>query len=121
MKALLIIAGLFFSAAGAVIAYFAASDPGHEYDLKFVLPIDTRQMPKPVEPPSIQSWSMGEAESGSVSDGRAEAGKALALPERPPLASSPAPPRRPGPGSSRLLKKVFRRSPMRSRIEMNGN
>ena len=85
MKALLISAGLFFSTAGAVIAYFAASDPGHEYDLKFVLPIDARQMPKPVEPPSIQSWSLGEAESGSVSDGRAEAGKALPLPQRPPV------------------------------------
>ena len=51
MKALLIVAGLFFSIFGAVIAYFAASDPGHEYDLKFVLPIDARQMPKPVAPP----------------------------------------------------------------------
>ena len=65
MKALLIVAGLFFSIFGAVIAYFAASDPGQEYELKFVLPIDARQMPKPVAPPSVQSWSAGEEESHS--------------------------------------------------------
>ena len=64
MKALLIVAGLFFSIFGAVIAYFAASDPGQEYELKFVLPIDVRQMPKPVAPPSVQSWSAGQEESG---------------------------------------------------------
>jgi hypothetical protein len=84
VKALLIVAGLFFSIFGAVIAYFAASDPGQEYELKFVLPIDVRQMPKPVAPPPVQSWSAGEEESAAT-DGRAEAGKALAMPDRPPV------------------------------------
>ena len=85
VKALLIVAGLFFSIFGAVIAYFAASDPGQEYELKFVLPIDVRQMPKPVSPPSVQSWSAGEEESAAAPDGRAEAGKAPAMPDRPPV------------------------------------
>jgi len=84
MKALLIVAGLFFSIFGAVVAYFAASDPGHEYDLKFVLPIDTRQMPKPVALPAVQSWGAGE-DSPAASDGRAEAGKTQAMPDRPPV------------------------------------
>jgi len=85
MKALLIVAGLFFSIFGGVVAYFATSDPGHEYDLKFVLPIDARQMPKPVAPPPVQSWTAGD-DSAAVPDGRAEAGKAPAMPERPPVA-----------------------------------
>ncbi len=85
MRALLIVAGLFFSVFGAVIAYFAASDPGHEYDLKFVLPIDVRQMPKPVTPPSFQSWSTGEEESAPATDGRAEAGRTPAMQDRPPV------------------------------------
>jgi hypothetical protein len=85
MKALLIVAGLFFSIFGAVIAYFAASDPGQEYELKFVLPIDVRQMPKAVAPPSVQSWSAGQEESAPATDGRAEAGKAPAMPDRPPV------------------------------------
>ena len=85
MKSLLIVAGLFFLIFGAVIAYFAASDPGHEYDLKFVLPIDTRQMPKPVAPPAVQSWSAGEEASAPMPDGRAEAGKMPAIPDRPPV------------------------------------
>jgi hypothetical protein len=85
MKALLIVAGLFFSIFAAVIAYYAASDPGSEYDLKFVLPIDARQMPKPLEPPAVQSWAAGEMESAPAPDGRAEAGKTPPLPERPPV------------------------------------
>ena len=85
MKALLIVAGLFFSLFGAVIAYFAVSDPGHDYELKYVLPIDTRQMPKPVVPPAVQSWSAGEEDSARAPDGRAEAGKTPAIPERAPV------------------------------------
>ncbi len=82
MKALLIVAGLFFSIFGAVIAYFAASDPGNEYDLKFVLPVDARQMPKPMALPSVQGAA---EEQAPAPDGRAEAGKAPSLPERPPV------------------------------------
>ncbi len=83
MKTLLIVAGLFFSIFGAVIAYFAASDPGHEYDMKFVLPIDARQMP--VAPPPVQSSAADGEESAPAPDGRAEAGKAQAMPDRPPV------------------------------------
>ena len=83
MKALLIVAGLFFSILGAVIAYYAASDPGHEYDLKFVLPIDARQMP--AAPPAVQSSTPTDEEAAPPPDGRAEAGKALAMPDRPPV------------------------------------
>ena len=82
MKSLLIVAGLFFSIFGAVIAFFAASGPGHEYDLKFVLPIDARHMPKPAAPPAVQSWITGEA---CTPDGRAEAGKTPPMPGRAPV------------------------------------
>ncbi len=85
MKTLLIVAGLFFAIFGAVIAFFGTSDPGHEYDLKLVLPVDTRQMPKTIEVPAVQSWSTGEAESAPATDGRAEAGKAPPIPDRPPV------------------------------------
>jgi hypothetical protein len=77
MKALLIVAGLFFSIFGGVVAYYAASDPGHEYDFNFVLPIDARQMPKPFIPPSI---SYGEVEQ-TPPDGRAEAAEMRGLPQ----------------------------------------
>ena len=83
MKALLIVAGLFFSIFGAVIAYYAASDPGHEYDMKFVLPIDARQMP--AAPPAVQSSPAQGEGSPSAQDGRAEAGKTVAVPDRPPV------------------------------------
>jgi hypothetical protein len=85
MKSLLIVAGLFFSIFGAVIAFFAASDPGHEYDLKFVLPIDARQMPKPVAPPAVQSWITGEEGPAPTPEGRAEAGKTPPMPDRAPV------------------------------------
>ena len=101
MKALLIVAGLFFSIFGAVIAYFAASDPGHEYDLKFVLPIDARQMPKPSAPPAVQSGNAGAEESAPAPDGRAEAGQTPALPERPPVEFG----ERPGAASEASIKR----------------
>ncbi len=83
MKALLIVAGLFFSIFGAVIAYYAASDPGHEYDMKFVLPIDASQMP--AVPPAVQSSTAEDEKSPSAPGGRAEAGKTVAVPDRPPV------------------------------------
>ncbi len=84
MRTLLIVAGLFFSICGAFIAYFATSDPGHEYDLKLVLPIDTRQMPRLAETPQVMSRN-GETDTSTVAavDGRAEAGSPLPLPDRP--------------------------------------
>ena len=85
MKLLLSVAGLFFSIFGAVIAFFAASDPVHEYDLKFVLPIDTRPMPKPVAPPAVQSWVTAEEGPAPTPDGRAEAGKTQSMPDRAPV------------------------------------
>jgi hypothetical protein len=84
MRALVIVAGLFFSVFGVTVAYFAVSDPGHEYDLKFVLPIDTRQMPVPIAPPSVQSWK-SETETTPAPDGRAETGNTPPLPDRPPV------------------------------------
>ena len=83
MRTLLIVAGLFFSLFAAVIAYYAATDPGQDYELKYVLPIDARQMPKPAAPPAIQSWTTGEEDAKPVPDGRAESGKTPAIPERP--------------------------------------
>jgi hypothetical protein len=85
MKTLLIVTGLFFSIFGAVIAFFAASDPGQEYDLKFVLPIDASQMPRPAVPPNVQSWTSGQEEKAPPSDGRVESGAMPALPDRPPV------------------------------------
>jgi hypothetical protein len=84
MKALLIVAGLFFAIFGGIFGYYAASDPGHEYDLKLALPIDARQMPNPVAPPSIQSWTAG-AEETPPPEGRAEAGQTPDLPQRSPV------------------------------------
>ncbi len=85
MKALLIVAGLFFAIFGGIAAYFAASDPGHEYDLKFVLPIDARQMPKPFEAPAVRSLTPDELEAAPMADGRAEAGASPPIPNRPPV------------------------------------
>jgi hypothetical protein len=84
MKALVIVAGLFFAIFGGIFGYYAASDPGHEYDLKLVLPVDARLMPRPVTPPSIRSWAASEEETAPP-EGRAEASKTLALPPRPPV------------------------------------
>ena len=85
MKVLLIIAGLFFTLFAAVVGFYAASDPGRDYELKYVLPIDTTAMPKLAQPPALQSWTTGQEDSPPVADGRAESGKAFALPERPPV------------------------------------
>jgi hypothetical protein len=81
MRTLLIAAGLFFSIFGGVIAYFAVFGDQHEYDLKLVLPIDTRQMPKPLPPPEITSQE-GEAPA-AVTDGRAVSGPLPQEPGRP--------------------------------------
>ena len=81
MRTLLIVAGLFFSVFAAVAGYYAVSGPGQDYELKYVLPIDTRQMPKPA--PAIQSWTAGEEDTKPVPDGRAESGTAPAIPQRP--------------------------------------
>ena len=73
MKALLIAAVLFFSVFGAGLIYFSISGTGHEYDLKLVLPIDTRKMPKLGPPPEIVS-QVPDDSANRVVDGRAEAG-----------------------------------------------
>ena len=82
MKALLIAAGLFFAIFGGGLIYFAFSGTGHEYDLKLVLPIDTRKMPRLGSPPEITSQVPDG--SATVVDGRAEAGTAP-LPPSPPV------------------------------------
>ena len=83
MRALLIAAGLFFTIFGGGLVYFAMSGTGHEYDLKLVLPIDPRQMPKPVSLPVI-SQAENPEQSGSVS-GRAESGTPPPMLDRPPV------------------------------------
>jgi hypothetical protein len=86
MKALFIISGLFFSICGALVIYFATSNPGHEYDLKFVLPIDARQMPNP----GASSHSSAEIQGADPAGpgpvgGRAETQTDVPVPERPPF------------------------------------
>ncbi len=83
MKILIIAAGLFFSIFGGTIFYFAIFGDGQEYDLKLVLPIDARQMPKPVAPPEVRSEA-GNAEPPAA-EGRAEAGSLPAIPARAPV------------------------------------
>ncbi len=85
MRTLLIAAGLFFSICGAALIYFAASDSGHDYDLKLVLPIDTREMPKPVAPPEVVSQAGDAGAATVVTDGRAESGPLPSMPDRPPV------------------------------------
>jgi len=98
MRALLIAAGVFFSICASALIYFAFSGSGHEYDLKLVLPVDTRQMPRPVSPPEVVSQPQVEA-AAPVIDGRAETGPVPAITVRPlvqfdgrPGAASEAPP-----------------------------
>ncbi|MGO9546186.1 MAG: hypothetical protein ACLPPF_15505 [Rhodomicrobium sp.] len=86
MRALLIAAGLFFSVCGGLLIYAAVSGSGNEYDLKLVLPIDTRQMPKPATAPEVASQAVDTEAPAPVTDGRAEAGIASAvMPNRPPV------------------------------------
>ncbi|MGA7326432.1 MAG: hypothetical protein WBX25_18585 [Rhodomicrobium sp.] len=85
MRALLITAGFFFSICAALIIYFAVSDPGQEYDLKLVLPVDTRQMPKPAVPPAVVSRGEEPASDGHAADGRAQANAEPPVPGRPPV------------------------------------
>src|SRR5271165_5443623 len=81
MRALIVTAGVFFALFGGTIAYFAASDSPQEFDLKYVLPVDTRQMP--VQPPLPEVAPLGQAPAeAAVTDGRAETGRPLALPAR---------------------------------------
>src|SRR5271166_5368900 len=82
MRALLITAGLFFSLFGGVLIYFAATGAGHEYDLKLVVPIDTRQMPEPDPAAEIVSQDRGAAAPDTASQGRAEAGPLAPAPGR---------------------------------------
>jgi len=84
MKALLIVAGLFFSLFAGVIAWFAA-DPRHEYDLNLVIPIDTRHMPRAVVLPKVEAAPNSAADDTPAADGHAEAGTATVLPDRPPV------------------------------------
>jgi hypothetical protein len=78
VKALLITAGLFFSVYAGGLAYFAFTGTGHEYDLKFILPIDTRKIPKIGPIPQIVSHEPDES-ANPIIDGHAEAG----IPPRP--------------------------------------
>ncbi len=51
------------------LIYFAISGTGHEYDLKLVLPIDTRKMPKLGPPPEIVS-QVPDDSANPIVDGR---------------------------------------------------
>jgi hypothetical protein len=72
MKTLLIAVGLFFFIFGGSLVYFSVAGTGHEYDLKFALPIDTRKMPKVGPPPEIVS-QLPDDTANPIVDGRAEA------------------------------------------------
>jgi hypothetical protein len=82
MKALLIAVGLFFLLFGGGLLYFSLTGAGHEYDLKFALPIDARKMPKPGAAPEIVSQVPDES-ANPIHDGRAEAKTAPAPAGRP--------------------------------------
>ena len=84
MRTLVIAAGLFFSLCAAVLIYAALSGSGHEYELKLVLPIDARQMPKPVAPPEVVSQP-GDGAQAVVTDGRAGFESSPPLHDRPPV------------------------------------
>jgi hypothetical protein len=84
MRALLITAGLFATAFGGTILFFASSDAGHDYDFKFVLPINTRQMPQPPALPAVVSLAQDEG-TAAVTDGRAETGRPPIMPDRQPV------------------------------------
>ncbi len=94
MKTLLIVAGLFFTACAAGGVYFALSDPGNEYDLKFVLPIDARQMPETIAAPAVIAQTEQGEPAVVPAEGRADEGPSLAVPEHPPLSF------RDGPGAA---------------------
>src|SRR3974390_1449729 len=85
MKALLIAVGCFFFIFGGALIYFAASGAGHEYELKLALPIDARQMPKPLPFPEVVSHAGDAGAPAAVTDGRAEAGTLPPMAERPPV------------------------------------
>ncbi len=82
MRTLFVTVALFFSIFAGVIVYFALSDEGQEYDFKFVLPIDTRQMPKAIEPPQVVAQT-GSPIAYAVTDGRATEGTAPDVSGRP--------------------------------------
>jgi hypothetical protein len=93
MKTLLITVGLFFFIFGGVLLYYSMTGTGHEYDLKFALPIDTRKMPKTSSPPEIVSQVPGDS-ANPIVDGRAEAktppapaGRLVQFPDRDGTAS----------------------------------
>ena len=86
MRSLLIIAGVFLTACAGLAIYFANSDPGHEYDLKLVLPIDTRQMPKAVVPPPVTPTVKSvEPSAKPLTENRAEAEPKSSLTTSPPF------------------------------------
>ena len=85
MKTLAIVAGVFFAICGVAVAYFAVSDAGNGYDLKFVLPIDTRQMPDAPPPPPVVALSESGEPILADAGGRAEEGAGTLAPQHAPL------------------------------------
>ncbi len=79
MKALIVTATLFFGLAASAAVYFAVSDGGATYDMKLVLPVDTRQMPAVAPPPQVEGAA--NAEPAPVVAGRAETPEELREPE----------------------------------------
>lgn len=82
MRALVIAAVLFFTVFGGGLIYFAMSGTGHEYELKLVLPIDTRKMPKLGPLPEIVSREPDDS-ANPITDGRAQAGNLPPSTSRP--------------------------------------
>jgi hypothetical protein len=81
MRVLLLTIALFFALTGGAALYFASADPGHEYDLKFVLPIDVSRMPMTAPAPKVTGSAAGES-SAPAQHGRAETPDALSEPDK---------------------------------------
>ncbi len=84
MRVLLITASAFFVCFTGVLAFFAESGPKQDFDLKYVLPVDTRQMPDPPALPEVAPLG-GKPAEASVTNGSARTGSPPVLPARPPV------------------------------------
>jgi len=85
MRLLLTCVGLFIFLSAGFIVYVATSNEGSEYDLKLVLPIDTRQMPKLAPIPEVASQGIPPGGEKVPTEARAEAGSPPRLPYRAPV------------------------------------
>lgn len=79
MRTLIVTVILFFALIGGGALYLSVSDAGHEYDMKFVLPVDMTKMPQAAPPPQVAGQA--EAEAPPITAGRVETPPHLRSPE----------------------------------------